>query len=386
MKIEPIEPAREFHVGVDNAITLRHCADIELAADELVTFRTNGGAEYDVTAKDWGFYATPSINARLRDHGLRAVLVRNERRRTFVLLVEISRMDEFLKYARDERQDIILWLDDDAAIHRIATTVVCPFCGGGMRRVAKYNAPPEGENRFPLQAGETYHRELWHCTECRHVVNIHPLNLSRLYDAAYVDTAYAEGLRAHFARIIALPPERSDNEGRVTRVIQYMESRSNSAPRVLDVGSGLCVFLYRLRQRTGWECTALDTDPRQVAHAREVAGVEALQGSFADADNLGRYELITFNKVLEHVPDPVAMLARAHDCLADDGVVYVELPDGEAAIKESTEREEFLIEHYHAFSAASTAMLASMAGLKVDVWERVREPSGKYALRAFLVR
>jgi hypothetical protein len=98
------------------------------------------------------------------------------------------------------------------------------------------------------------------------------------------------------------------------------------------------------------------------------------------------YDVVTFNKVLEHVLDPVAMLARAADFLIPGGFVYVELPDGEAAEKDGKEREEFFIEHYHVFSVASIAILSQRAGFTVNEIERLREPSGKYTLRAFLSR
>jgi hypothetical protein len=88
--------------------------------------------------------------------------------------------------------------------------------------------------------------------------------------------------------------------------------------------------------------------------------------------------------VLEHVPEPVPMLARAGAWLAPGGFVYVEVPDGEAAARDGAGREEFFIDHWHAFSAASLAMLASRAGFHAAAIERLREPSGKFTLRAFL--
>lgn len=383
MKWHPQDPPRRFTVGTHGGITISHCADITLEADELVTFQTESGGAYDVTRKDWGYYATPSINARLLDQGFRTALVENPQRRRYVMLVERTQEDAFRRYLADESQEIVAWLDDDEAVGRLGQGA-CPFCGNPMRPVARYDAPPEGENRFPIPQ-EAYARELRQCGVCRHVVNVHTMDLSALYDAVYVDTAYTEGLKGHFDTILSLPPERSDNEGRVARVVQFMTGRDLEQPlRVLDVGSGLCVFLHRLKAVTGWTCTALDTDARQVAHARGVAGVEALQGSFESADNLGRYGLITFNKVLEHVPDPVAMLARSRAHLTPRGVVYVEVPDAEAALTAGPDREEFFVEHYHAFSAASMALFASLSGLVLDTMERLREPSGKYTIRAFM--
>ncbi len=154
---------------------------------------------------------------------------------------------------------------------------------------------------------------------------------------------------------------------------------------MLDVGSGLCVFLHGMKA-AGWACTALDPDERAAAHARDYVGVAAIAADFLTAGGLGRYDVLTFNKVLEHVKDPAAMLARAATLVNPGGFVYVEVPDGEAASADPDGfgREEFFVEHYHVFSAVSVAMLAARAGFEAVEIERLREPSSKYTLRAFL--
>jgi SAM-dependent methyltransferase len=154
--------------------------------------------------------------------------------------------------------------------------------------------------------------------------------------------------------------------------------------RLLDVGAGLGVFPYAVKQ-AGWHCTAIDPDPRAVAHMRDRVGVEAICADFMDVDGLGEFDVVTFNKVLEHVDDPVAMLRRAHRCVAPGGFVYIELPDGEAAAAVGADREEFFVEHLHVFSFVSIAMLADRAGFKPVMIERLQEPSTKFTLRAFVV-
>jgi SAM-dependent methyltransferase len=134
----------------------------------------------------------------------------------------------------------------------------------------------------------------------------------------------------------------------------------------------------------GWECTALDPDPRATTHARQHIDVHAICGDFFSTSQLQTYDLITFNKVLEHVENPVKMLRKSQAHLRAQGVVYVELPDGEAAAADGAGREEFFIEHFHIFSMSSFCLLAQQAGFSVDCIERVREPSTKYTLRAFL--
>jgi hypothetical protein len=113
MNIKAQEPPRQFEVGT-SGITLSHCADIELAPDELVTFVTSGGAEYDVTRKSWGYYATPSIDGRLADNGFRAALVQNvDTQQRFVVIVDKSRVDEWHEYNRLQRLQILMWLDNN---------------------------------------------------------------------------------------------------------------------------------------------------------------------------------------------------------------------------------------------------------------------------------
>lgn len=266
--------------------------------------------------------------------------------------------------------------------------ITCPFCqGAGFAGVVTYTEPPECEVRFAVTEGQTYHRELIRCERCGHFLSIHGMDMGDLYAGGYVDANYGDdALRANFDRIINLPVERSDNRGRVKRICDYLKRRledGGAGATVLDVGSGLAVFPYAMKQE-GWDCTALDPDRRAARHAEEVAGVKAVAGDFMACGNLGRFDLVTFNKVLEHVADPVAMLARSHGHLAPGGTVYVELPDGEMAVRESPYREEFTIDHPHVFSAASMTLLAYRAGFAVQKMERLREPSGKYSLYMFL--
>jgi SAM-dependent methyltransferase len=254
------------------------------------------------------------------------------------------------------------------------------MCGGPeLEPVFRYDEPPPGETPFGL---EHYHREYHRCAACGHFLGVSSIDFDELYSGAYVDATYsAGGIASTYEKIMSLPPERSDNVQRVARI----RERLGDAGTVLDVGSGLGVFPARMRE-AGWTCTALDPDPRAVEHARAAAGVAAVCADFMVVTGLGRFDLVTLNKVLEHVPEPAAMLARTREFIAPGGHVYVELPDGEAAATDpdGPNREEFFIEHLHVFSMSSMSLVADRAGLVTECAERIREPSGKYTLLAFL--
>ncbi|MDJ0685632.1 MAG: GNAT family N-acetyltransferase [Alphaproteobacteria bacterium] len=260
----------------------------------------------------------------------------------------------------------------------------CAYCDSNdWRLLAAFDAPPPGETDFGVNP---YHRSLWRCGGCGHIVNVQDFDPAGLYDAAYWDRTYGgDKMAATFRKIMALPPDKSDNRARVARVRDFADGGLQGAPlrRLLDVGSGLAVFPAAMKE-AGWDCTALDPDPRGAAHARALAGVAGVAGDFMKVGDLGRFDAISFNKVLEHVPDPIAMLRRAADFLAPGGFIYVELPDGERAIASGPDREEFFIEHYCAFSEASFHALAERAGFQVSAFGRLVEPSGKYTLYGFL--
>lgn len=274
---------------------------------------------------------------------------------------------------------------------RVTAPVSC-LCGSSSLTVAHtYEAPPAGETHFRRGRATPYWRQYWRCELCGHFIAVHNMDIQDLYTGDYVSSTYGEdGMQRAFERIIALDPARSDNRGRVQRILAFAEEHfpatrfAARSPAILDVGSGLCVFLYQMKI-AGWQCTALDPDRRAARHAQERVGVVAMCGDFMEQQEVGCFDVVTFNKVLEHVIDPVAMLAKSVQHLHQGGFVYVELPDGEAAIMEGPEREEFFVDHWHVFSATSLTVLARRAGLWLQRLERLREPSGKYTLQAFLV-
>ena len=113
MRIETRNPPRRYKVG---STEIFDCAAVELAADEQITFKTAGRDGYDVTRKDWGWYATPSLNGRLAAHGLRAVLAQNDAGRAFVLLVDAGREAAFEAYLAAEKMKVVAWLESDQAV------------------------------------------------------------------------------------------------------------------------------------------------------------------------------------------------------------------------------------------------------------------------------
>ncbi|MBX7207081.1 MAG: hypothetical protein K1X78_02110 [Verrucomicrobiaceae bacterium] len=124
MKFDEKNPPRTFPVGNARKFDMKDCGTLRLDADEQITLTTESGGEYDVARKDWGFYATPSLNGRLPSFGLRGVLIKNRGTgRYFVFLVERGRDAEFEDYLRVENLAVIAWLDSDEALKKLEAAV-----------------------------------------------------------------------------------------------------------------------------------------------------------------------------------------------------------------------------------------------------------------------
>ncbi|MEM7071581.1 MAG: class I SAM-dependent methyltransferase, partial [Pseudomonadota bacterium] len=232
----------------------------------------------------------------------------------------------------------------------------------------RYTSKPTGETSFDIVTS-SYYRELWRFKPSGHFISLHDMFSNHLYDGQYASTVYGniDCLQHTFDKIMGLPSEKSDNHYRTQKIASFMDDHSDHHRKnVLDIGSGTCVFLAKFRQY-GWDGTALDPDPIQAQHARDL-GFDVLEDDFIKITaTRKKFNLITFNKVLEHVIDPIKMLRHAHHFLEQKGIVYIELPDCDQAWLDAdySEREEFFIEHHHGFSKKSLYILADRAGFEV---------------------
>jgi hypothetical protein len=71
-----------------------------------VTFK-NKKSEFDIVKKNWGYYATPSINHRLKKFGFRTFLTLNTFKRIYVMIVHKEKIKEFREYLKDDKIKII---------------------------------------------------------------------------------------------------------------------------------------------------------------------------------------------------------------------------------------------------------------------------------------
>lgn len=267
----------------------------------------------------------------------------------------------------------------------------CPLCNQSeLITVQSFDNPPKGETAFKSINNEHYKRDILQCLCCGHFLASHEIDLSKIYNEDYLSSNYRniEGILSTYERIMHLPHKESDNSLRVERLLDFAQKhfRSNQCLDLLDIGSGLCVFIGKIVSLTNWKCTAVEPDGRYCEHAKNTLNIEVASEDYRSLYWQKKFDIISLNKVLEHFEDPTSVLSKCATELKPGGLIYIELPDGECASKDKIgfNRQEFFIDHYHAFSMASIEQLVRKSGLRSLCLERVREPSKKYTLRGFL--
>ena len=264
----------------------------------------------------------------------------------------------------------------------------CLICNAtNMKTMFEILEKPFKETNFLINKND-YKRTIEKCKTCGVFLNLHDYDLDIMYEKNYNKRTYANNLSKYYDTIMSLPLHSSDNKQRVERIINYYNEKSTIIKNIslLDVGSGLCVFLSEIKKHID-DVTCIDPSIKAIRHAKDYVGISnTIHGNFDDVAIDKKYDLITFNKVLEHVKNPVELLIKAKSLLNHDGYIYIELPDGDCAAKNGgfVDREEFFIEHYTIFNIPSVKFLAKSAKLSCAVLNAIHEPSDKYTIYSFM--
>jgi SAM-dependent methyltransferase len=156
-------------------------------------------------------------------------------------------------------------------------------------------------------------------------------------------------------------------QGKADHVIELCSRAGIMPSSTLEVGCGDGALLCELRRRNfggGVHGVEITQAAVKIASERaEIESVELYDGQhLKDAD--GAYDLGIVSHVLEHVPDPAALLAEvARACLAV--VVEVPLEDNLSARRVGKREHAEEVGHLQRLSRGSARAMVSQAGLRV---------------------
>lgn len=99
------------------------------------------------------------------------------------------------------------------------------------------------------------------------------------------------------------------------------------SPRLLEIGSGPGYFL-KVGKELGWDVLGIEPSKQAIAFSDQF-DVPVVHGFFNDASakELGTFDLIFMDTLLEHVPDPASTLALCHSILNPGGLICIISPN-----------------------------------------------------------
>jgi len=133
--------------------------------------------------------------------------------------------------------------------------------------------------------------------------------------------------------------------------------------RVLDLGCGAGYFVSVLKERGIPLARGLEVNPAQVRYCRR-RGLNVAGADLADEPD-GFYDLITMFDVLEHLPDPIAVMKIAAKKLSPGGFVVAYTPNIHSLayyLMGSAQNTLLPFEHFCFYNKKSFAYLARKSG------------------------
>lgn len=224
-----------------------------------------------------------------------------------------------------------------------------------------------------------------------HAVKAHPLGflqldpvpdpaaLNAFYQSRYYDLLRQGGRAPEIRKLLDVGGERAEELAWLESTL-YQDLRDAILPytdgrEVLDVGCGAGDLVLWLAGQ-GFAASGIDPSTDAVAAAR-ARGADAhcatLEAWAAEPANAGRYGAITLVNVLEHVPDPLAVLSALHGLLAPGGALAFRVPNDFSEIQAAAEaagveRKGWWIaapDHINYFRPETARAACAEAGLEV---------------------
>jgi 2-polyprenyl-3-methyl-5-hydroxy-6-metoxy-1,4-benzoquinol methylase len=166
------------------------------------------------------------------------------------------------------------------------------------------------------------------------------------------------------------PGYEGSQDSRVLQMRWLIERALRSRPgarTLLDIGAA-AGLLVKLAREQGLDAQGVEPSHDLVAAAARLHGVDLIQGTVPHERLRGAlFDIVFLADVIEHVPDPVALLRGARELLAPGGVLLVVTPDvGSLARRLLGKRWwHFRLAHVGYFDARSLGEACARAGLSV---------------------
>lgn len=151
------------------------------------------------------------------------------------------------------------------------------------------------------------------------------------------------------------------------RRVKIINQLSNKPGRALDIGSSTGLMLSLLR-KMGWQVQGVEMSLGAAQVAKQ-QGISTLVSTFEKAKlKTNFFDAIILNQTLEHLEDPVKVIAKASKLLKKNGVILIDVPNfGSLSSKLDFDSWPYLLpeEHLWHFTYQSLKYLLEDSGFKI---------------------
>ena len=210
--------------------------------------------------------------------------------------------------------------------------------------------------------------EVFECASC---------GLVFLSSFAHIKDGFYENSEMHGKDALDIQTWIKETEWDDERRFQYLKSALPNK-RLLDFGCGTGGFLLKA-QNLATIAHGIELETRLNSHYEncDLKVFQSLSDIPSDIRKISGYDILTMFHVLEHAPDPKAILSELAEILANDGQIIVEVPNADDALLTLYQCVPFSNFtywgcHLFLFTAKTLKMLFSQINLKVNYIKQIQ--------------
>jgi len=136
--------------------------------------------------------------------------------------------------------------------------------------------------------------------------------------------------------------------------------------KILDIGCGNGEYLLRMKS-IGWQCTGVEFNDKAVSISRS-HDLDIFQGDLAAANfDDASFDFVTAHHLIEHVPDPHALMKEIARIIRPGGSMLIRTPNSESLGRQFFGRHWYANDvprHLYLYSESNLKLLAEKYGLE----------------------
>lgn len=257
---------------------------------------------------------------------------------------------------------------------RFQSRDACPVCGGTDGRAlwqGRLSDPDvQGWLRQFHYSGDAVALvqafELWRCATCG--MGFH----RKIPEAGGLATLYgqwadaAQAARFEAAHLPPAPETDADRRLKIALRLRHLarHTHPDGSLRLLDFGCGAGAGLLAARA-LGFQAFGVEMSESRAAQARSCGATVCADLAQVEAVAGGGFHAVVLDQVLEHLPDPLALLRRVSGVMRPGAVLFLAVPDC-SGLTVPRDFDQFHrlqpLEHLNAFTPATLDRIAAAAG------------------------